>query len=226
MIGNGQQATPWLEEVRLLPKALQCLARSHCVLRVHDTESYDFHLSVGPESTWPYIVYLLRGSKVGCKTTTGWRHLAAHGLCRADEEGSFFPPLAPLPTASQAMQRNTKSVLLGKPANRAANACHGKAEESRIVTGDESAHVYVPSAVWRYISARYVARTGCVACGCVGECSGRLLHERGVPSQRLDRAVAVVRRMMCMSRKLVKALGIRGQRVIVVHRKLLLEQRS
>jgi hypothetical protein len=120
------------------------------------------------------------------------------------------------PVDSQAMQRNTKSVLLGKPANRAANACHGKAEESRIVTGDESAHVYVPSAVWRYVSARYVARTGCVSCGCVGECSGRLLHERGVPSQRLDRAVAVVRRMMCMSRKLVKALGIRGQRVIVV----------
>ena len=32
------------------------------------------------------------------------------------------------PVDSQAMQRNTKSVLLGEPANRAANACHGKAE--------------------------------------------------------------------------------------------------
>jgi hypothetical protein len=96
----------------------------------------------------------------------------------------------------------------------------------RIVTRDESACVYVPSAIWRYVSARYVARTGCAACGCVGEGSGRLLHERSVPSQRLDRAVAVVRRMMCMSRELVKALGIRGQRVIVVQRKLLLEQRS
>lgn len=81
---------------------------------------------------------------------------------------------------------------------------------------------YVPSAVWRYVSARDVARAGCVACGGVGECSGGLLHERSVPSQRLDRAVAVVRRMMCMSRKLVKALGIRGKRVVVVQRKLLL----
>jgi len=102
-----------------------------------------------------------------------------------------------------------------------------KERESRIVTGDKSAHVYVPSAVWRDVSARDVARTGCVARGCVvGEGSGRLLHERSVPSQRLDRAVAVVRRMMCMSRKLVEALGIRGKSVIVVQRKLLLEQRS
>jgi len=98
--------------------------------------------------------------------------------------------------------------------------------ESRIANGDESAHVYVPSAVWRYVSARDVARTVCVACGCVGEGSGRLLHERSVPSQRLDRAVAVVRRVMRMSRELVKALGIRGERVVVVQLELLLEQRS
>jgi hypothetical protein len=52
------------------------------------------------------------------------------------------------------------------------------------------------------------------------------LYESAIPSQRLDRAVAVVRLVMCMSRKLVEALRIRGECVIVVQRKLLLEQRS
>jgi hypothetical protein len=35
------------------------------------------------------------------------------------------------PVDSQAMQRNTKSVLSGEPANRAAKACHGKAEGTK-----------------------------------------------------------------------------------------------
>lgn len=52
--------------------------------------------------------------------------------------------------------------------------------------------VYVPSAIWRYVSTGDVARSGCVARGCVGERSGRLLYERNVPSQRLDRAVSGV----------------------------------
>ena len=101
--------------------------------------------------------------------------------------------------------------------------------KSRIATGDESARVYVPSAVWRYVSARDVARSGCVACGCVGcvgEGSGQLLHERSVPSQRLDRAVAVVRRVMRLSRKLIKALRISGESIVVVQRELLVEKRS
>jgi len=86
--------------------------------------------------------------------------------------------------------------------------------------------VYVPSAVWRYVLTGYVARSWCVACGCVGEASGRLLYKSAVPSQRLDRAVAAVGLLMCMSRKLVEALWIRGQRVLVVQRKLLLKQCS
>lgn len=89
----------------------------------------------------------------------------------------------------------------------------------------ESADDYVPSAVWRYVSTRDVARTGCVACGCVGESSGWLLYERSVPSQQVDRAV-VVGLMMCMTRELIEVFRIRGERVVVVQRGLRLQQCS
>lgn len=89
----------------------------------------------------------------------------------------------------------------------------------------ESADDYVPSAVWRYVSTRDVARTGCFACGYVGERSGWLLYEGSVPSQRLDGAV-VVGLMMCMSRELIEVFRIRRERVVVVQRGLRLQQCS
>lgn len=97
------------------------------------------------------------------------------------------------PVEDQTTQHSMEGDLLGEPTRQETNGfCGERGKKEGLQPGDESASVYVPSAVWHYGLTRDVTRSGRAACGRVGEPSGRLLHNGAVPSQRLDRAVAVV----------------------------------